>query len=79
MDSQAKIKEIGLPKRIVRCRHLTEIIGISRSTLYDWLNPKSPRFDPTFPKSIRLGAASVGWLLDEVLAWIAQRAKERTE
>ncbi|WP_277619419.1 hypothetical protein [Aeromonas hydrophila] len=23
---------------------------MSRSTFYDWLNPKSPRYDPTFPR-----------------------------
>jgi len=62
---------------IIRARKLIEMLGIGRSTLYDWQNKRSPRFDPTFPKRIRLGKASVGWLLEEVIAWIAARANER--
>ncbi|MFU2151123.1 AlpA family phage regulatory protein [Klebsiella aerogenes] len=30
-------------------------LDIARSTIYDWINPKSPRYDPTFPKQRRLG------------------------
>jgi prophage regulatory protein len=36
--------------------------GIARATIYDWLNPKSLRYDATFPKQRRLGMQSVGWL-----------------
>jgi prophage regulatory protein len=64
-------------QKIIRCRQLVKLIGIGRSTLYDWLNPKSPRYDPTFPKKIKLGTSSVGWLLDEVEAWIESKAKAR--
>lgn len=35
--------------RIVRMKELTQILGISRSTIYDKLNPKSRRYDPRFP------------------------------
>ena len=40
--------------RIVRMKELTQILGISRSTIYDKLNPKSRRYDPRFPKPLRL-------------------------
>lgn len=65
------------PGKIIRAKHLSEMLGIGRSTLYDWQNQGSPRFDPTFPKRIRLGKGSVGWLLDEISLWIAARAKDR--
>ncbi|MFV0265377.1 MAG: AlpA family phage regulatory protein, partial [Kluyvera sp.] len=29
--------------KILRMRALTAKLGIARSTIYDWLNPKSPR------------------------------------
>ncbi|MEP0314374.1 MAG: AlpA family phage regulatory protein [Gammaproteobacteria bacterium] len=31
----------------------------------------------TFPKRIRLGQCRVGWVYDEVVAWIEQRMTER--
>ena len=30
-------------------------IGISRETLYDWINPESPRFKPVFSDTIKSG------------------------
>lgn len=59
--------------RVIRLKELTRLIGLSRSTIYDRMNPKSKRFDPSFPRPIKLGLASVGWNLSEVLAWIASR------
>lgn len=59
--------------RILRMKELSKTAGVSPSTLYDWMNEKSPRFDPSFPRAIRLGAASVGWSLRAVQAWIDSR------
>lgn len=47
-------------QRILRMRELTKIVGLSRSTIYEKLNPESRYHDETFPKTVRLGAASVG-------------------
>lgn len=58
---------------VLRRRQLETRLGLSRSTIYDKLNPKSPRHDPDFPKPIRLGNAAVGWLSDEVDEWLAGR------
>lgn len=63
----------GVVDRIVRLKELTRLIGLSRSTIYDRINPKSKRFDPSFPRPIKLGSASVGWSLNEVMVWIATR------
>lgn len=35
---------------ILRLPTVIERIGIGRSTIYDWITPTSPRYDPTFPK-----------------------------
>ncbi|HDT6080180.1 TPA: AlpA family phage regulatory protein, partial [Aeromonas veronii bv. veronii] len=45
----------------------------SRSTIYDRLNPKSKRYDPSFPKPLRLGESAIGWQLSEILIWIGDR------
>lgn len=65
--------------QIIRLSQLTEILSISRSCVYDWLNPRSPRHDPSFPKQIHLtGRAhggAVGWRLDSIIAWIESRSR----
>ena len=61
---------------ILRRKQLEARTGLARSTLYDRINPKSPRYDPTFPKPIDLGGGrAVGWLEHEVDAWIAQQTQ----
>ena len=47
--------------------------GKSRSWVYDKMNPKSPRYDATFPVQKSLGHNSVGWLESEINAWIESR------
>ncbi|HFI5640959.1 TPA: helix-turn-helix transcriptional regulator [Raoultella planticola] len=59
--------------KILRIREVVNKTGIARSTIYDWINQKSPRHDPTFPKQRRLGMQSVGWLESELDAWLLER------
>ena len=44
--------------------------GLSRSTIYDRINPNSKRFDPAFPKPISLdgggGGRAIGFVESEV-------------
>lgn len=59
---------------ILRRRDLESRLKLSRSTIYDKINPGSPRYDATFPKPIRLGNGSaVGWVESEVEAWLRDR------
>ncbi|WP_255847931.1 helix-turn-helix transcriptional regulator [Stutzerimonas kunmingensis] len=63
--------------QIIRLSQLTQMLSISRSCVYDWLNPKSPRHDPSFPKQVRLSGrksgGAVGWRLESVIAWLNSR------
>ncbi|HEO9035531.1 TPA: AlpA family phage regulatory protein [Serratia marcescens] len=61
------------PLRILRMAELTLILGISRSSIYEKLNPSSRYYDAEFPKPVRLGAASVGWRSTAIDEWIASR------
>ena len=47
-------------------------------TVYDWINPKSPRFDNSFPKPVRLGINSIAWVDSELEDWLAKRIAART-
>lgn len=59
--------------RILRMAHLKIKTKRSKSSLYDIQNPRSPRFDPTFPKRRHLGARTVGWFEHEIDAWLLSR------
>ncbi|MEZ1439773.1 AlpA family phage regulatory protein [Pseudomonas shirazica] len=63
--------------QIIRLSQLTKMLSISRSCVYDWMNPKSPRHDPSFPKQIHLtgrtSGGAVGWRLESIIAWIESR------
>ncbi|MGY3912773.1 AlpA family phage regulatory protein [Aeromonas piscicola] len=59
--------------KILRCNDLVKKLELSRSSLYDRMNPSSPRFDSSFPKAIRLGANSVGWFEHEIDQWLLGR------
>ncbi len=63
----------SMPNKVLRQHELVRLTGLSRSTLADFQNPKSPRFDATFPAKVRLGVRAVGWFLEEVLDWLSTR------
>lgn len=60
-----------MTSRILRLKGLTEHTGLSRSAIYDRMDEKSPRYDPSFPKSFRLGGGAVGWYAADIDAWLA--------
>ncbi len=64
---------VHAPMTILRMPEVMKRTGLSRSTIYDKLDPKSPRYDETFPKRRTLGAGSVGWVETEIDAWLALR------
>lgn len=60
--------------RILRRRDLEGLLRLSRTTIYDRINPQSPRYDAAFPKPIRLGSgAAVGWIESEVIEWLQRQ------
>lgn len=67
---------------ILRRKQVEARTGLSRSTIYAKLKPSANRpgdFDASFPKAVRLGPMSVGWLEHEVEAWLAGRVQASRE
>lgn len=60
-------------QRIIRKPELLNILGLSDPTVYRM--EKAGRF----PKRLRLGGNSCGWLQSEVDGWISERAAARSE
>lgn len=53
--------------RVLRLTQVREATGLSRSMIYQL------EAENRFPKRIRLGTRAVGWLQNEVHAWISSR------
>jgi len=63
--------------RIIRLSELCTLTGLSRSTIYNRLDPKHKTYDPEFPKSFPLGPRLVGWSSDSVDAWIKETIQQQ--
>lgn len=50
--------------RIIRLKEVQSRTGLSRSTIYAWMNEKK------FPVPVQLGARAVGWNEAEIQKWI---------
>lgn len=63
---------------ILRRSDVESRTGLSRSTLYDWINPSSPRYKPDFPKPISYaGSSIVGWVEAELEQWLSSQVNGR--
>lgn len=59
---------------LMRVREVMAATGLSRSGIYSKMNPKDRlRYDPTFPKSVKISDCSVAWVREEVMQWIESR------
>lgn len=58
-------------QRLIRLRTVREKTGLSKSSLYALAQQGS------FPRPVKLGERSSGWLESEVDSWIAARVKAR--
>lgn len=47
--------------KILNIRQVGQYVGLSRSTIYELINPKSKYFDNSFPKPISLTTHRIGW------------------
>ncbi|MBL0639860.1 AlpA family phage regulatory protein [Aeromonas hydrophila] len=63
--------------KVLRIKDVTQKTGLARSTIYDRIDKKSPRYDSSFPKRIKLGLAAVGWFEHEIDAWLYAQASMR--
>ncbi len=65
--------------RVLRIAEVAKKLSIGKSTIYDWLSIDSPRYDPDFPKPIKLGPRTTGWLSTEIDQWLISQYLEQLE
>ncbi|WP_322051344.1 helix-turn-helix transcriptional regulator [Paraburkholderia bannensis] len=61
------------PIQILRLPDVEKRLGMSRPTIYRWLQK-----DPCFPRPVKLGSHSVGWVESEINAWLGARIQSRS-
>ncbi len=59
--------------QLIRMSQVVKLTSLSKSTVYELLDSKSPRYDASFPQRIHLTAGTVCWRLSEVEAWIESK------
>ncbi|TXK28379.1 AlpA family transcriptional regulator [Ottowia sp. GY511] len=57
--------------KVLRLPMVREVTGLPRSTLYLYMKNNH------FPKPLKLGPRSVGWLQEEIEEWLRQRKESR--
>lgn len=79
LDSPGAISNNDL-RRAIRLPEVLLVLGISKSTLYDRMNPKSCRYDSAVPRPFKLGnserSPSVWWHHD-VVAYLKSHADQQ--
>jgi prophage regulatory protein len=59
----------------LRVKQVAARLNLSRATIYSLGNPRSPSFDPNFPKRVRLSPGCAVFLESEITAWLKQRVE----
>jgi predicted DNA-binding transcriptional regulator AlpA len=63
--------------KVLRLRHVEEMTGLKRSSIYYRMDPRSRYYDPTFPRCFSLStteSGAVGWDEEQVKTWVAAQA-----
>lgn len=61
------------PRHFLRLKQVKAQVGYSRSSIYEKIKAGE------FPKPYPLGARAVGWLSDDIEAWVESRIQAREE
>ncbi|WP_196774787.1 helix-turn-helix transcriptional regulator [Burkholderia cepacia] len=74
LDAQPRLRG-----KVARLKRVCELTGLSRSSIYNRMDSRSPYYDPTFPRSFSLGAtanSAVGWNEEEIQAWVTAQERD---
>ena len=63
--------------RMLSLKQVEDCIGLSSSTIYDMLDKRSNRYDPTFPVQVKISKGRVAWVESEVAQWIEHKIAAR--
>ena len=65
--------------QMINIKTVTELTGLSRSTIYELMDPNSKYHDPAFPKKENLTTNRVGWIASDINDWIESKIALRDQ
>lgn len=75
---QPVIEHCNRIPQLLSVKDVSHYTGLSRSTIYEMINEKSERYDPTFPKKVQLTQVRVVWVASEIAEWINDKISQRS-
>ena len=78
-NTQQNTSTLSLPQipRMLPLKQVVHYTGLSSTTIYDMLDKRSNRYDPTFPVQVKLSKGRVAWVEGEVGQWIEDKIAAR--
>ena len=78
-NTQQNTSALSMPQipRMLPLKQVVHYTGLSSTTIYDMLDKRSNRYDPTFPIQVKLSKGRVAWVESEVAKWIEGKIAAR--
>jgi len=64
---------ISNSKVFLRLPAVKQKISLSKTAVYQKLDPNSKYYDPSFPVPVKIGARAIAWSSDAIDSWIASK------
>ena len=77
-NQESQISNLSTLPRMLPIKEVVYYVGLSQSTIYDMMDKKSKRYDPTFPTQVKLSQGRVAWIESEVADWLNARIAQRS-
>jgi len=74
-NTQQNTSTLSMPQipRMLPLKQVVHYTGLSSTTIYDMLDKRSNRYDPTFPIQVKLSKGRVAWVESEVAQWLESK------
>ncbi|PKG36831.1 helix-turn-helix transcriptional regulator [Psychrobacter sp. Sarcosine-3u-12] len=74
-STQQNVSAPSMPQipRMLPLKQVVHYTGLSSTTIYDMLDRRSNRYDPTFPVQVKLSKGRVAWVESEVAQWLESK------
>ncbi len=78
-NTQQNTSTLSMPQipRMLPLKQVVHYTGLSSTTIYDMLDKRSNRYDPTFPVQVKLSKGRVAWVESEIAEWLQARIAAR--